>query len=91
MLQGQPKFAKLKASGQSAAGCTLRLCPSSSMGRLSQAGGHRRCHAGRSGRTSGSIERAIATVRFDSKGENAAPGSIVYSWRDNTVEVVAQI
>lgn len=33
---------------------------------------------------------AIATVRFDSKGENAAPGSIVYSWRDNTVEVVAQ-
>lgn len=40
--------------------------------------------------SSGSIETAIATVRFDSKGDNAAPGFIVYRWRDNTVEVVAQ-
>lgn len=53
-------------------------------------GGHRRCHAGCCGRTSGSIERAIATVRFDSKGDNAAPGSIVYRRRDNTVDMVAQ-
>ncbi|UFW88307.1 branched-chain amino acid ABC transporter substrate-binding protein [Bradyrhizobium barranii] len=38
----------------------------------------------------GSIETAIGTVRFDSKGDNAAPGFIVYRWRDNTVEAVEQ-
>lgn len=52
--------------------------------------GHLRCHAGRCGPTSGSIATAIATVRFDSKGDNAASGFIVYRWRDNTVEAVAQ-
>lgn len=40
--------------------------------------------------TSGSIDTAIATVRFDFKGDNAASGVIVYRWRDNTVEAVAQ-
>ncbi|WP_027515896.1 branched-chain amino acid ABC transporter substrate-binding protein [Bradyrhizobium sp. WSM1417] len=39
---------------------------------------------------SGLIETAIGTVRFDSKGDNAAPGFIVYGWRDNTVEAVEQ-
>ncbi|MGY0576114.1 branched-chain amino acid ABC transporter substrate-binding protein [Bradyrhizobium sp. RDM12] len=39
---------------------------------------------------SGSIETAIGTVRFDSKGDNAAPGFVVYRWRDNTVEAVEQ-
>lgn len=29
------------------------------------------------------LNRAIATVRFDSKGDNAAPGSIDYRWPDN--------
>ncbi|OSI71079.1 branched-chain amino acid ABC transporter substrate-binding protein [Bradyrhizobium canariense] len=39
---------------------------------------------------SDSIETAIGTVRFDSKGDNAAPGFIVYRWRDNIVEAVEQ-
>ncbi|UFW71330.1 branched-chain amino acid ABC transporter substrate-binding protein [Bradyrhizobium sp. WU425] len=37
-----------------------------------------------------SIDTAIGTVRFDSKGDNAAPGFIVYRWRDNSVEAVEQ-
>ncbi|MET4262359.1 branched-chain amino acid transport system substrate-binding protein [Bradyrhizobium sp. S3.12.5] len=39
---------------------------------------------------SGLIETATGTVQFDSKGDNAAPGFIVYRWRDNTVEAVEQ-
>ncbi|WP_409190529.1 branched-chain amino acid ABC transporter substrate-binding protein [Bradyrhizobium sp. RDM4] len=39
---------------------------------------------------SDSIETAIGTVRFDSEGDNAAPGFIVYRWRENTVEAVEQ-
>lgn len=38
----------------------------------------------------GLTQRAIATVRFDFKGDNAALGFIAYRWRDNTVEVLAQ-
>ncbi|MET4235762.1 branched-chain amino acid transport system substrate-binding protein [Bradyrhizobium sp. LA6.10] len=39
---------------------------------------------------SGSIKTTIGTVRLDSKGHNAAPGSIVYRWRDNSVDAVEQ-
>ncbi|WFU14515.1 branched-chain amino acid ABC transporter substrate-binding protein [Bradyrhizobium sp. CB3481] len=36
------------------------------------------------------IETVIGTVRFDSKGDNAAPGFLVYRWHDNIVEPVEQ-
>ncbi|MET4037137.1 MULTISPECIES: branched-chain amino acid ABC transporter substrate-binding protein [unclassified Bradyrhizobium] len=39
---------------------------------------------------SGSIKTTIGTVRLDSKEDNAAPGSIVYRWRDNSVDAVEQ-
>ncbi|WP_275174144.1 hypothetical protein [Bradyrhizobium sp. CSS354] len=39
---------------------------------------------------SGSIKTTISTVRLDSKGDNAAPGFIVYRWRDHSVEAVEQ-
>ncbi|WOH63845.1 branched-chain amino acid ABC transporter substrate-binding protein [Bradyrhizobium sp. BWA-3-5] len=36
------------------------------------------------------IETVIGTVRFDSKGDNAAPGFVVYRWHDSNVEAVEQ-
>ncbi|MCK1745275.1 hypothetical protein IVA80_31940 [Bradyrhizobium sp. 139] len=87
---GAAAVAKLNGSSLSSAGCMLYAYAAVQAwaGSVKRAG--TLCHAGRCGPTSGSIETAIATVRFDSKGDNAAPGFIVYRWRDNTVEAVAQ-
>ncbi|WP_027584067.1 branched-chain amino acid ABC transporter substrate-binding protein [Bradyrhizobium sp. Ai1a-2] len=32
------------------------------------------------------IETVVGTVRFDTNGDNMAPGFVVYRWHDNTVE-----
>jgi branched-chain amino acid transport system substrate-binding protein len=34
------------------------------------------------------VETVIGPVRFDAKGDNAAPGFVVYRWRDNIAETV---
>ncbi|MGY4626966.1 branched-chain amino acid ABC transporter substrate-binding protein [Bradyrhizobium sp. USDA 4486] len=36
------------------------------------------------------IDTVIGPVRFDRKGDNAAPGFLVYRWRDGRVETVEQ-
>lgn len=36
------------------------------------------------------IDTVIGPVRFDTKGDNAAPGFLVYRWRDGRVEAVEQ-
>jgi len=36
------------------------------------------------------IDTVIGPVRFDAKGDNAAPGFLVYRWRDGRVETVEQ-
>ncbi|WP_245471259.1 branched-chain amino acid ABC transporter substrate-binding protein [Bradyrhizobium genosp. SA-3] len=36
------------------------------------------------------IDTVIGPVRFDTKGDNAAPGFLVYRWRDGRVETVQQ-
>ncbi|MGY4315282.1 branched-chain amino acid ABC transporter substrate-binding protein [Bradyrhizobium sp. JR3.5] len=88
---GAAAVAKLKGSSQSAAGYTLYAYAAvqawaDSVKRAGTFDATRVAAALRSD----SIETAVGTVRFDSKGDNAAPGFIVYRWRDNTVEAVEQ-
>lgn len=83
--------AKLKCSSLSAAGCTLYAYAAvrAWAGPVKRAGTFDATRVAPALR-SGSTETAIGTVRFDSKGDNAAPGFIVYRWCDNTVEAVVQ-
>ncbi|OSI35698.1 branched-chain amino acid ABC transporter substrate-binding protein [Bradyrhizobium canariense] len=88
---GAAAVAKLKGSGLTAAGYTLYAYAAvqawaDSVKRAGTFDAMRVAAALRSE----SIDTAIGTVRFDSKGDNAAPGFIVYRWRDNTVEAVEQ-
>ncbi|MGY3079575.1 hypothetical protein ACVWZZ_005983 [Bradyrhizobium sp. LM6.10] len=87
---GATVVAKLKGSSLSAAGCMLSLMPQFKHGEARSTGRAPSKPRGSLRPYLGLIETAIATVRFDSKADNSAPGFIVYRWRDNTVEALAQ-
>ncbi|MDH2405108.1 hypothetical protein ACFKHW_28555 [Bradyrhizobium lupini] len=83
--------ARLKTSSLSAAGYTLyaSVAVEAWAGSIKQAGTFDPTPVAAALR-SGSIKTTIGTDRLDSKGDNAAPGSIVYRWRDNSVDAVEQ-
>ncbi|MDH2348830.1 branched-chain amino acid ABC transporter substrate-binding protein [Bradyrhizobium sp. SSUT77] len=81
---GAAAVARLKASSLSAAGAMQAWADS-----VKRAGTFDPMRVA-AALSSGSIETAIGGVRFDSRGDNAAPGFIVYRWRDNTIEAVEQ-